>query len=145
MKKIKNAIGNVFNKTTDVCLRKKIMMQACSVIASIVLIGTSASAEDIAYVEEIIVHPDGSEQIINSYRPSEQRTGQQRFDVPESYSQKEPRGLRPHEQQELDRIESDFEQGRMTANEYYLRKNKIYSSLQNQSGNQGDGSISYQY
>ncbi|MCA9396701.1 MAG: hypothetical protein KC649_05980 [Candidatus Omnitrophica bacterium] len=105
----------------------------------------NAAAEEVAYVEEIVILPDGSEQVVRSYRPADKPAGLAHFEVPQSFSEPAPRELRPHEQIELDRLEDDFEQGRITANEYYLRRNAIMNSLKPRSGNQGNGSISYQY
>lgn len=114
------------------------LMFACTICLN-------AAAEEVAYVEEIVVLPDGSEQVVRSYRPSDRPAGSAHFEVPQSFSEPAPRELRPHEQIELDRLEDDFEQGRITANEYYLRRNAIMNSLKPRSGNQGNGSISYQY
>jgi len=79
-----------------------------------------------AYVEEITVMPDGSQQV------QRYPYGQEPVYIPVEQPTTPPpprqRGLTRVEKLELDRLENDFEFGRITATEYYLRRNQILRS-----------------
>lgn len=79
-----------------------------------------AAQPEVAYVEEITVFPDGTQQV-QGYRPQETQTPS----APPSV----PRGLSSVEKQELDRLEDDYAHGRIGESEYFARRNEILKAL----------------
>jgi hypothetical protein len=83
-----------------------------------------AAEEDVAWVEEISVMPDGTHQVLR-YRPGE-RPQQQRIAAPPAEPRR--RDLNTVEKETLYQLEEDFAHGRITESEYNLRKRGLYRS-----------------
>ena len=84
-----------------------------------------AADEDVAYIEEITVMPDGS-QTVQWYRPGEKpiHIPVERGPEPEMRQ----RELTRVEKLELDQLEHDFEMGYIGESEFYYRRNQILKS-----------------
>jgi len=88
--------------------------------------GAQDQDQEVAYVEEITTMPDGS-QLTRRFRPGDKPL-QVKVEEPVAPPEPRQRGLNSVEKLELDRLENDFEHGRITATEYYLRRNQILRS-----------------
>ena len=102
----------------------KIGFTALLILASINSQTKAYASNEVAYIEEITILPDGT-QHIQKYKPG-QKPMPIRFDVPPETQKPRQRELNRIEKEELYRLEAEFAQGRITQTEYNIRKRELY-------------------